>query len=90
MILNTSVRITFEYCHCIAYLSFQIEDFEPFLTHFLLLLSIFFPKLKKLNISAIYKASILIFSVNLPMVWYVSTMIHPPGEPREHHLGEVL
>ena len=52
------------------FLSFQIEDFEtcipPFSSFFLLLLS---PKVKILNISAIYKAIILMFLVNL---WYLS------------------
>ena len=36
------------------------------------------------------------FSGNLPMLWYLSKkncfkeiFIHPPGEPREQHLGDV-
>ena len=50
---------------------------------------------KKLNISAIYKAIILIFfSVNLPIIFIYKfflkkILIQPPGEPRKQHLGEV-
>ena len=38
---------------------------------------------------------ILIFSVNLPLVYIYKfrkkeTKIQPPGEPREHRLGEAL
>ena len=47
------------------FLSFQIEDIETSITHFFL----FPPKVEKLNISAIYEAIIVIFSVNLPMVF---------------------
>ena len=71
-------------------LKLQIEDFDNSLTlYFLLLL---FPKVEKLNISAIYKAIIIIFSVKLPMVFIVKIQIQPPGEPQvpqEHHPGEV-
>ena len=53
-----------------------------------------FPKFKKLNISLIYEAIIVIFSVSLPMVnlnkfCKREILIQPPGEPREQHLGDV-
>ena len=58
-------------------------------TRFLLL----FPKFKKMNISTIYKAIILIFLVNLSMVVIYNfvkiNFIHPQGEPIEHHLGDI-
>ena len=52
-----------------------------------------FPKFKKLNISLIYKAIIVIL-VSLPMVNIYNfckreILIQPPGEPREQHLGDV-
>ena len=50
-----------------------------------------------LNISAIYKSIIIIFSVNFPLVFiykfrkdFFKNQIQPLGEPREHRLGEVL
>ena len=50
-----------------------------------------------LNISAIYKSIIIIFSVNFPLVFiykfrkdFFINQIQPLGEPREHRLGEVL
>ena len=54
----------------------------------------FFSKFKKINISLIYKAIIVIFSVSLPMVNIYKfckkeILIQPPGEPREQHLGDV-
>ena len=54
-----------------------------------------FPKFKKLNISLIYEAIIVIFSVSLPMVnlnkfCKREILIQPPGEPREQHLGDAL
>ena len=53
-----------------------------------------YPKLKKLNISLIYRAIIVIFSVSRPMVntckfCKKEILIQPPGEPREQHLGDV-
>ena len=50
----------------LRFLSFQIEDLETSITPFFFFFS--FPKLEKLNISTIYEAIILIFSVNFPMV----------------------
>ena len=41
-----------------------------------------FPKFKKLNISVIYEAIILILQ-------WIFFLIQPPGEPREQHLGDV-
>ena len=54
-----------------------------------------FPKFEKLNISATYKSIIIIFSVNLPLVFIYKfrkkeIQLQPPGEPREHRLGQVL
>ena len=43
---------------------------------------IFFPKLKKLNISAIYKANIFIFSVNLPMAFIYKLCKYFVSTPR--------
>ena len=53
-----------------------------------------FPKLKKLNISLIYEAIIVILSVSLLMVnlnkfCKREILIQLPGEPREQHLGDV-
>ena len=53
-----------------------------------------FPMLKKLNISLIYKAIVVIFSVDLTMINLYKfckkeILIQPPGEPREQHLGDV-
>ena len=74
------------------FLSFQIEDFETSIILFLLLSSSsFFPKLKKFNISP-FMFNILF--LQWIFLWYLSTsfvkknVIQPPGEPREHHLGE--
>ena len=49
---------------------------------------------EKLNIAAIYKSSILIFSVSLPMVnlnkfFKREILIQLPGEPPEQHLGDI-
>ena len=48
-----------------------------------------------LNISAIYESIIIIFPVNLPLVFINKfrkkvIQLQPPGEPREHRIGEVL
>ena len=58
-----------------------------------LLYFVFSPKLKKLNISLISKA-IIIISVSLPMVntykfCKTKFLIQSPGEPWEQHLGDV-
>ena len=60
------------------------------ITRFLCLL---FRKVKKLNISIIYKSIIITFLVNLPLVLYTIfflNQLQPPVEPWEHRLGEVL
>ena len=51
----------------------------------------FFSIVEKLNISAIYKSIILIFSVNLPVIFIYKfcrkeNLIQPPGEPLELNL----
>ena len=72
-----------------AFLSFQIEDFETSITRFRLLLSIKAQKVQYLNLLLINHPN---FSVNLPIVIiykFCKVLIQPPGEPREHHLGEV-
>ena len=72
-----------------TFLSFQIEDFETSITRFLLLLSIKAQKVQYLNHLLIIHPN---FSVNLPIVIiykFCKILIQPPGEPREHHLGEV-
>ena len=56
--------------------------------------SFFSSIVEKLNISAIYESVILIFSVNLLLVfiykfYHEEIQILQPGEPREQHLGEV-
>ena len=74
-------------------LCFQIEDLETSITCFLLF-PFLFQKVEKLNISAVYEATTYLFL--WIFLWYLSTSfweekieILPPGEPREHHLGEV-
>ena len=54
----------------------------------------FLSKFKKLNISLINKAIIVIFSVSPTMVNIYKfcknvILLQPPGEPREKHLGDV-
>ena len=56
--------------------------------------SFFSSIVEKLNISLIYEAIIVIFSVSLPMVnlnkfCKREILIQLPGEPREQHLGDV-
>ena len=68
------------------FLSFHLEYVQTFITRFLLLLLLSFfllpPKVKKLNISAIYNAIIVIFSANLPMIFInkfcIKGIIQPP------------
>ena len=54
----------------------------------------FFSTVEKLNISAIYKAIVIIIPVNLPMVliykfFKKEIQIQPPVGPQEQHLSEV-
>ena len=50
----------------------KIKNFQNFYISFFF---VFFPKFKKLNISLIYKAIIIIFSVSLPMVNFNPTTL---------------
>ena len=71
------------------YLSFQIEDFLISITFFFFLLS---KKSLKIKYLSHYKSVILIFLVNLPTLYiykFCKKIHQPPGEPQEHHLGEV-
>ena len=105
--LNISITYIFKFPIIFFYFP-KFLMLETSITHFILLFFLvskpeilkliflvfffFFPKLQKLNISAIYKTVILIFSVNLPMVFnykFYKIVIQPPGEPREHHIGQV-
>ena len=55
-------------------------------------ITLFFSIVEKLNISAIYKSIIKIFSVNFYFMYTFyrkDILIQPPGEFREQHLGEV-
>ena len=46
-----------------------------------------FSIVEKLNISFIYKSIILIFLVNLPVIFFrKENLIQPPGEPRQLNL----
>ena len=57
----------------------------------------FFPqKIKKFNISAIYKSTVTIFSENLPLVFICKFIVfcseiqlQQPEKPQEHRVGEV-
>ena len=78
--------------HQYSILSFQLKDFETSIACFLL--SFFLSKDQKVK----YLSHLLInhpyFLVNLPMVFIYKfyekiILIRPPGELREHHLGEV-
>ena len=87
-----SQKVKLEHMLNRLFLKFSIEDFETSITRFLLFFFFFFfyPKVEKLNISANYKAIILIYSVNLPMIFIYKfckkeIQIKPPG----HHIGEI-
>ena len=54
-----------------------------------------YKKVEKLNISSLYFSIIIIFSMNLHLVFIYKfrkkdIQLQPPGEPREHRLDEVL
>ena len=75
--------------HPVVHFKFPNRRFETSITRFLLLLSIKAQKVQYLNHLLIIHPN---FSVNLPIVIiykFCKILIQPPGEPREHHLGEV-